>query len=115
MRKYVYVTLTSILLAALSLRLYPTLVSGQPFSTDAWSPIRNAELLMKHTPVPLDDVMFDGYNNHWPANSLFGVVFSQVIGVELKQAMALVFPVIGAWLSSSFSLLLKGSLAQQFL
>lgn len=96
MRKYVYVILTSILLAALSLRLYPTLTSGQPFSTDAWSPIKNAELLMVHTPVSLDDAMFDGYNNHWPANSLFGVVFSQVIGVELKQAMALVFPVIGA-------------------
>jgi len=107
MGKYVYVTLALIMLIALSLRLYPTLISGQPFSTDAWSPIRNAELLMEHTPIRLDDAMFDGYNNYWPANSLFGVVFSQMTGLEPKQAMALVFPAIGAMAILVFYALVK--------
>ena len=66
MRKYVYIAL--ILLIGLFLRLYPTLLSGQPLSTDAWSPIRNTELLMEHTPIHLDDEVFDGNNNYWPAS-----------------------------------------------
>lgn len=71
MRKYVYLII--IFSAALALRLYPTLLTGLPFSTDAWSPIRNTELIMEHTPVDLgNDSIFDGYNNYWPANSLFG-------------------------------------------
>ncbi len=72
MKKAVYLLL--LLLLAVGLRLYPAVMSGVPFSTDAWSPIRNTELLMQNTPIPLNDAVFDGYNNFWPANSLFGAV-----------------------------------------
>jgi len=94
MRKTLY-ALFAFLIASI-MRLYPTLITGVPFSTDSWPPIRNTELLIERTPVDLGDGIFDGYNNYWPANSLFGAVFSQVIGLEPRVAMATIFPVIGA-------------------
>jgi len=95
MRKYVYLII--IFSAALALRLYPTLLTGLPFSTDAWSPIRNTELIMEHTPVDLgNDSIFDGYNNYWPANSLFGAVFSHATGLRPVDAMAIGIPLAGA-------------------
>ncbi|MEM3554117.1 MAG: hypothetical protein QW658_04080, partial [Candidatus Bathyarchaeia archaeon] len=80
---------------ALVLRLYPTIVSGLPFSVDAWSPIRNTELLIEYTPIRLDDEVFDGYNNYWPGVSLFGAVFSQVTGIRPINLMATIVPLAG--------------------
>ena len=94
MKKHVYVILPTLI--ALGLRLYPLLLSGLPFSTDAWSPIRNAELLIQHTPIHLENEVFDGYNNYWPANSLFGAVISEVTSLSPMQAMAIFLPVTGA-------------------
>jgi hypothetical protein len=85
-----------IFLLAVGLRLYPTLLTGTPFSTDAWSPIRNTQLIIQNTPTPITSPVFDGYNNYWPANSLFGAVISQVTGIPPIQAMPLFFPLIGA-------------------
>jgi len=95
MRKYVYPVLPSLI--ALALRIYPTLLSGLPFSLDAWSPIRNAELLLEHTPISLDNQMLDGYNNYWPANSLFAAVLSQVTGLAPIKATAIGVPLAGAF------------------
>ncbi len=94
MRKAFYVILA--FLIGLILRLYPTFLSGLPFSTDAWNPIRNAELLVKYTPIPMDDKVFDGYNNYWPANSIFGVIFSYIIGLRVIDAIAISIPLAGA-------------------
>ena len=94
MKKAIYVLLP--LLIAIGLRLYPTVMTGMPFSTDAWSPIRNTELLIQNTPVPINNNIFDGYNNFWPATSLFGAVISQVTGMPPIEAMPLFFPIIGA-------------------
>jgi hypothetical protein len=94
MKRALYVILP--LLLALALRLYPTLISGQPFSTDAWSPIRNTELLIQNTPISLSSNIFDCYNNFWPANSIFGAIISQVTFLKPTNAMALFFPIIGA-------------------
>ena len=88
---YVFLALS----IALALRLYPTIVSGLPFSVDAWPPIRNTELLIKHTPIHLDDEIFDGYNNYWPGVSIFGAVFSQVIGLRPVDVMATIIPLTG--------------------
>jgi len=107
MRRALYVLL--VLTAASLLRLYPTLISGMPFSTDSWPPIRNTELLVEHTPIDLGNGgIFDGYNNYWPANSIFGAVLSQVVCVEPKNAMAIVFPVIGAVAVLIFYTLVEG-------
>ncbi len=94
MRKAFYIILA--FLIGLILRLYPTFLSGLPFSTDAWNPIRNAELLVRYTPIPMDSKVFDGYNNYWPANSIFGVIFSYIIGLRVIDAMAISIPLVGA-------------------
>jgi len=95
MRKHLYVIIP--LIIALALRLYPTLISGLPYSTDAWAPIRNTELIIEHTPIHLgDDEIFDGYNNYWPANSIFGAVLSQVTSLKPMDVMALAHPLAGA-------------------
>jgi len=93
-KRHIYVVLPFFI--AVALRLYPYFISGLPFSTDAWSPIRNTELLIENTPIRLDDKIFDGYNNYWPANSLFGAVVSQVTGLEPMQAMAIFLPLTGS-------------------
>ncbi|MCW3995293.1 MAG: hypothetical protein NWE98_03975 [Candidatus Bathyarchaeota archaeon] len=96
MKIYIYV-LFLICTVAFLVRLYPTLISGLPFSTDGWSSIRNAELLLQRSPVSLgNDAVFDGYNNYWPASSLFGAAFSLVTGLSVVDSMAVGVPLAGA-------------------
>ncbi len=94
MKEYPYAVIA--FSAALAVRLYPTLLSGLPFSTDAWSPIKNAELILEYTPVSLDSGILDDYNRYWPANSLFGAVFSQATGLKPMASMAVGIPLVGA-------------------
>ena len=94
MKKALYVLIP--LLIALSLRLYPTLITGMPFSTDGWPIIRNTELIIKNTPIPLNSKIFDGYNNFMPANSLFGAILSEVTSIAPTNTMALGIPIVGA-------------------
>jgi len=82
---------------AVLLRIYPYLVYGVPYSTDSWSPIRNAEQLLAYTPTALGgNAVFDSYNIFWPANSLFGAVASLMLDVSPIKIMPLLFPVVGA-------------------
>jgi hypothetical protein len=90
MKKFLYWVIP--LSIGMTIRLYPTLLSGLPFSTDAWPPIRNTELILRHTPISLNDKVFDGYNNYWPSNSLFGAVFSEVVGIDPLRAMSVGIP-----------------------
>jgi len=94
MRRTLYVLLP--LLVALALRLYPYSISGLPFSTDAWPLIRNTELLLENTPVPLNAKIFDGYNNYYPVSSIFGAIIAETIGLKPIEAMAIFLPVTGA-------------------
>jgi hypothetical protein len=84
------------LAVALGLRLYPTLTTGMPFSTDGWPIIRNTELIIKNTPVPLNSNIFDGYDNFMPASSLFSAILSEVTGVAPMNVTALAMPIVGA-------------------
>lgn len=83
------------LLVALTLRLYPTLITGMPFSTDGWPLIRNTQLLMQNTPIPLNNKIFDNYNNYMPANSIFTAVLSEVTSITPISTMALGMPIVG--------------------
>lgn len=103
MKTQLYVLI--LLLIALSLRLYPTLISGMPFSTDGWPIIRNTELLMHNTPIPLNSNIFDGYNDFWPANSLFGAILSQITNLPPIYTMALGIPIVAALTIPIFYLL----------
>jgi len=104
-KRWVYACIP--LLVAVAIRLHPYLVSGLPFSLDAWAPIRNTELLLKNTPMNLGDNVFDGYNNYWPANSLFSAVVSQVTLLPPMQTMAIYLPLVGATTILIFYALVK--------
>lgn len=100
--------LALIFVVACLVRLYPALVSGLPFSTDGWSCIRNSELLLQHTPASLsDNSVFDGYNNYWPANSVFGAVVSEVTGLAPINVMAYGVPLVGALTVPLFFVLMR--------
>ena len=58
--------LAAILAFAALLRAYPYLSTGVQFSIDSWPLLRDAEVLERLTPVPVDAGAFDGYNNYWP-------------------------------------------------
>ena len=96
-----------VLLIALSLRLYPTMISGMPFSTDAWPLIRNTELIIQNTPIPLNSAIFDAYNNFWPAIQLFGATLSQITGLPPITAMAIGIPIAAALATLIFYYLVK--------
>jgi hypothetical protein len=106
MKKHIYL-LVLIFAVACVLRLYPALISGLPFSTDGWSLIRNSELLLQYTPVSFSDSLFDGYNNYWPAISIFGAVVSEVTCLPPVQVMAFVIPFIGALAVPLFFMLIR--------
>ncbi|MBS7659947.1 hypothetical protein KEJ28_04605 [Candidatus Bathyarchaeota archaeon] len=86
-----------ILLLAIAVRLYPTLETGMPFSTDGWGPIRNAEGIIAHSPIPLtNETVFDGYHSYWPAVSIFGAVLSITTGLKAINAMSMGIPLVAA-------------------
>ncbi|MEZ0394005.1 MAG: hypothetical protein ABWK00_03025 [Desulfurococcaceae archaeon] len=81
----------AVLLAAnLALRAVPQAIEGVPFSTDAWGPLRNSEVLLRHSPIALTSELFDGYNNFWPANSIAVAVASLLAGIDVERALELV-------------------------
>jgi hypothetical protein len=106
MKKAWWILLIALCVAVL-LRLYPTLISGMPFSTDAWPLIRNSNLLLLNTPIPLNSDIFDDYNILMPASSLFGAVFAQVTAVPAITAMAIGIPLVAALTIPLYYLLSK--------
>jgi hypothetical protein len=81
---------------AFALRSYPTFLSGLPFSVDSWEVIKNTELLINLTPIPLSEKVFRTYDNYWPAHSIFGAAVSIITGVKPIKAMPVFFAAIGA-------------------
>jgi|YelNatPaOPRAMG01_1025707.scaffolds.fasta_scaffold43139_2 hypothetical protein len=96
-----------LLLVAMGIRLYPTLISGMPFSTDAWPLIRNTKILLQNTPLPLNSNLFDGYNNFWPLSSVFGAVFSEITTLPAETALALGIPIAAALAIPIFYMITK--------
>ena len=84
------------LLIAVAIRLYPTLISGMPFSTDGWPLIKNTEILVNNSPIPLSSNLLDSYNSFWPAISVFGAMLTEITGVSAITAMAIGVPVAAA-------------------
>ena len=63
------------------MRTYPYLISGLPFSVDSWPSIRYAELLLAHTPVPLNDASIFGGSYDELGDKLFEAVVSALTGL----------------------------------
>ncbi len=94
-------------LAALAIRIAPTLITGVPFHVDSWDQIRQTELLLQHTPTPLNSIFFDGYNNFWPITSIFGTITSQVTALPPITSLAVWIPIAAALTIPIFYTLIK--------
>lgn len=78
------------------LRLYPTTLTGLPFSTDAWPLVRNVERIIEFTPAPLSGEAFDGYNIYWPASQVFGAIASEILSMAPMDCMRILIPFIAS-------------------
>lgn len=75
-----------VLLVAILIRLYPTIATGQPFSTDVWPLIRLCELLLSNPDYRIwDHVVLGGYHNRWPAVLLEGAIYVRVSGLGTED------------------------------
>jgi uncharacterized membrane protein len=90
------ILLAAIIIISFSIRLYPTLLTGLPFSTDSWPIISNTEILLGYTPISLEDDVFDGYNNYWPASQIFGAISSIMLGAKVLDVERILFPAIAS-------------------
>jgi hypothetical protein len=91
------ILLALIIASALAIRLYLTVATGMPFSTDGWPLIRGAEVLIRNSPIDLgNDTAFDGYNNYWPGVMVFGAVGSVITGTKPIDFMRFFIPLAGA-------------------
>jgi hypothetical protein len=99
--------LAVICFVALAVRLYPSVISGLPFSVDAWPLISNTELLIKNTPLPITSLLFDGYNNFWPGSQLFGAVLAEVSALSVVDALGWGLPITAALAIPLFFLVVR--------
>lgn len=104
-KKYTYLFL--ITLFGTVLRLLPTLLTGMPYSPDAWPLIKDLEVLLQHTPVSLTSDVFTGSKHYWPSVILFGSIVHQVTGLGPIQAMALFVPLASSLLIPIFYVLVE--------
>jgi len=79
------------------LRVHPYLISGLSFSVDSWPSLRYVELLLGHTPVPLNDASVFGGSYDELGDKLFGAMVSTLTGLQPMHAMAFFVPVVGAF------------------
>lgn len=87
---------TIIIILSFSIRLYPTFLTGLPLSTDSWPLILNTENLLRYTPINLEENVFDGYNNYWPASQVFGAISSIVLNARVLDVERILFPAIAS-------------------
>ncbi|MGC8974841.1 MAG: hypothetical protein ACP5KB_01425 [Thermoprotei archaeon] len=78
--------LSLVLLASISVRLLPTVVTGQPFSTDVWPLIRISEELLRNPERRVWDYpLSSNYHIRWPAVMLSATLYSRLTGSEPTQ------------------------------
>ena len=96
MRKIRLSTLASAFTLAFILRLYPFLVSRLPFSVDAWPLIHDTVIMVKYSPVSLENPLFDGYNNYWPGSIIFSSISSIIFHIPPIGVMGFLIPFVNA-------------------
>jgi hypothetical protein len=103
------------LIIAVTLRIYPYLVTGAPWGVDSWTLMRNSNLLLSNSPTQLvGNPTFDTYNICWPAVSVFGAVGSLVFGVSPVNLMPFLIPLVGS-LTTLFLFVVVRKLTGNFL
>jgi len=72
-----------VILTALLIRLTPTLITNQPFSTDTWPLVRLSRTLLSSPEYRVwDDSVLGGYHNKWPAVILESALYDVLTGLE---------------------------------
>ncbi|MEM0015078.1 MAG: hypothetical protein QXX81_07515 [Zestosphaera sp.] len=72
-----------VLLTATLLRLIPTLLTNEPFSTDVWPLIRLSEELLRNPEFRvLSSPSLEGYHGRWPATLLEAAIYSRLTNLE---------------------------------
>lgn len=72
-----------VVFAALMIRLIPTLVTNQPFSTDTWPLMKLSRVLLVNPEYKIwDDSLLGGYHNRWPAVILEGALYATLTNLE---------------------------------
>jgi len=98
----------TVLSLSMFLRVYPTFLSGMPFSTDSWPLIKNTEKIILYTPVRLGgDGLFDDYNIYWPLSQIFSGIVSLVLGVTVMDGMRYLIPATSAFTPLLYYILLR--------
>lgn len=65
------------------IRLIPTLVTNQPFSTDTWPLMKLSKVLLANPEYKIwDDSLLGGYHNRWPAVILEGTLYATLTNLE---------------------------------
>lgn len=82
------------LILALCLRLYPFVICCLPFSVDAWSSIKYAEILLGNSPISLNSEALRGCDEL--GDRLFGAAISALSGLKPITSMAFYLPFSGA-------------------
>lgn len=68
---------------AFIIRLVPTLVTNQPFSTDTWPLMKLSRVLLENPEYKIwDDSLLGGYHNRWPAVILEGALYATLTSLE---------------------------------
>ena len=96
------------------IRLYPALVTGMPFSIDAWPLLYDAETIERYTPIPLEAAVLDSYNSFWPGSIFTSLVSAIVLGVDVGGLMAILYPAINGLGTAVFIYVLGRRAAGEF-
>ncbi len=85
-----------LLVVSISLRVLPTYVTHEPFSTDSWPLLKDVRILLENSPIDIRSPKFDGYNNFWPGSIIFSAVGSAIVGINFRDFMRYLFPIFSS-------------------
>jgi hypothetical protein len=85
----------------LRIRFY--FITNLPFSTDAWTLIKNVEVIMREGYLTQQA---NSYEANWPASQLFSAILAKVIDANILELMAILFPLLSSFAIGIYYLLL---------
>jgi len=90
-----------IIIISLILRIRFYFITNLPFSTDAWTLIKNVEIIIKQGYFTKNS-----YEANWPASQLFSAILAKMLDINLLELMAISFPLLSSFAIGIYYLLL---------
>ncbi|MEM0489820.1 MAG: hypothetical protein QXH73_01230 [Ignisphaera sp.] len=89
------IALLATIVFAVILRVTPTTVYNQPFSTDVWPLIKVSRTIVENPEVRIwMDDHFDGYNNRWPGLPISIAIYSLVTGTNVETIYRYLYVIV---------------------